>query len=322
MKYLDFKRAIEEGKDFYICLFEGEDNYFKKRGLELLKNTFLSEQSLNFSTFEGDVTGGDLLSSLEAYPFMSKKRITLVNDFYPSGETLKIITNYSENPVDYGILVIINQKPFEKLKKLKNLTVIDCSKSDSATISRWIKGRCAKDGVVIDNQTAALLAEYCLLDMARIETETQKLIDYVYDKKVIDTDDINLLVNRDSEYKIYELTEHVGKKKFNLALNVITEMKSKGETSQRLLISIYNYFRKLLLTATSGKSANEIASLFEIKEYPAKKIKQQSDYFKKKSLKKAVDFLTDADFNFKSGKKDIEEEFWLCFFKIVCECEK
>ena len=99
-------------------------------------------------------------------------------------------------------------------------------------------------------------------------------------------------------------------------------MQSKGETPQRLLVSIYNYFRKLLLTATSEKSVSEISNLFGIKEYPAKKIKQQSGYFKKKALKKAVDLLTDADFNFKSGVKDIEEEFWICFFKIVSECEK
>jgi hypothetical protein len=54
-----------------------------------------------------------------------------------------------------------------------------------------------------------------------------------------------------------------------------------------------------------------------IKEIAIKKAKEQASKFKITALKKAVDVLEDADFNFKSGKRDITSEFYLSLFKIL-----
>ena len=319
MKFTEYKREIENGKDFSVCLFEGEDGFFKRRGVNLLKNAFLQEENINYATFNGNVLVPELVASLECYPFMSKKRITVVSEFYPTNDGIKQLSGYLNSPSDQSLLVILNDKPCEKLKKFKSVCVIDCSKSDKPLIVKWIKARCLKDGVEISTESASLLAEYCFLDMSRTEIETQKLIDYTLDKKVITSADITLLVAKDGEFPIYTLTEHIGKKQFDRALEVILDMQSRGETLQRLLTSLYNYFRKLLHASISGKSVNELMESLQIKEYPAKKLVEQCALFKKKALKNAVDTLTDADFNIKSGQKDANEEFWLTFFKIVTE---
>lgn len=317
LKFTEFKNALENGEDFCVCLFEGEDAFFQKRGLELLKAKFLTEPSINYVSFDENVTGENLISSLEAYPFMSKKRFTVVNNFYPSAEILKTIEGFLNNPLKEGLFVILNDKPFEKFKKYSAIKVIDCSKSSSELIARWIKAKCTQSGVEIDGQTASLIAEYCLLDMSRVEMETAKLIDYVWDKKIVCKQDVDEMVAQDTEFKIYQLTDYIGKKKFSLALSIINEMRNKGETPQRLLSSIYNYFRKLLHVAISNKSIAEIANSLDIKEYPAKKLKEQSEFFKKKALKNAVDVLTDADFKIKSGLSDVDEQFYISLFKII-----
>ena len=53
------------------------------------------------------------------------------------------------------------------------------------------------------------------------------------------------------------------------------------------------------------------------KEYAVKKTREQSKMFKKKSLKFAVDFLSDSDYKIKSGVADADENMWLSFFEIV-----
>ena len=74
MNYSDFKNGLENGKVFPIYLFEGDDAFFRERALVLLKNKYLNEPQLNLAVFEGDkLSVSDVLSSLNAYPFMSEK---------------------------------------------------------------------------------------------------------------------------------------------------------------------------------------------------------------------------------------------------------
>ena len=62
------------------------------------------------------------------------------------------------------------------------------------------------------------------------------------------------MVARDTEYKVYEMTDYIAKRKFDMALTVIKDMMSKGETAQRILTAVYNYYRRLLHCAISNIS--------------------------------------------------------------------
>ena len=42
MKYAEFKNGLESGDVFSVYLFEGEDAFFRERGLSLLKNKFVT----------------------------------------------------------------------------------------------------------------------------------------------------------------------------------------------------------------------------------------------------------------------------------------
>lgn len=324
MKYLDFKKKAEEGQEFSAYIFVGEDAYFRSRGVALLKDAYLSEPSLNLATFDGDnFDFSEMLASLNAYPFMSKKRFTVCREYYPKQEAFKGgLKDFLEAPVGDGVLVIVNEKSdkaLEPFKKYPSVCFIECDKQDPTLVARWIKGECTSNQVVIDLETAKLLCEYCLADMTRIERETAKLIDFVGKGGTITADTLDELVARDTEYKIYEMTDYIGKKQFDKAIAVITDMLGKGEPAQRIIISVYNYYRRLLHAAISGKTDLELAVAFNIKEFAAKKLKEQANRFKKRSLKKAVDLLADADYKIKSGLIGQDEAMWLSIFNIMTE---
>lgn len=320
LKFSEFKNSVDNGeKPHAIYFFEGEDAYFRERGLSLIKGKYLSEPSLNFASFDGaDGESGDFFASLGAYPFMSEKRVTAIREFYPKKDNAEF-NAFAENPSDFGILVVLNEKPCEYVKKFPNVAVVDCGKADAAVLTRWVKGECAQNGVAIDGETASLVVNYCLSDMTRISLETEKLIAYAGDGGSIDVKTVELLVSRDTEYKIYELTDYIGKKRFDLALTVITDMLGKGESSQRIILFVYSYFRRLLLAAISGKNASELARAFNVKEYAASKILQQAAMFKKRALKKAVDVLADSDYKIKSGLIDADEQMWITVFGIMTD---
>lgn len=319
MNYVDFKNDIENGKTFSIYLFEGEDAFFRERGLSLVKKVMVSEPQLNFVSFEGDkLNEKEVVSSLTAYPFLSLKRVTVIREYYPKSNAIpKAIKDYLENPNEDSVLVIVNEKSCDSLKKFEAVCVVDCKKADAYKISQHVKAKCGLAGVAIDMETAKLIAEYCLCDMTRVDNETEKLIAYALQKKVITKQDVEGLVVQDTEYKIFTLTDFIAKKDFNNALKVIYEMLEKGETLQRLLISVYNYFKRLLHVAISDKTDAQLAEILSIKEFAVKKARTQAKGFKKKSLKNAVDMLADTDYLIKSGKVDAEDRIWHNLFSII-----
>jgi hypothetical protein len=214
-------------------------------------------------------------------------------------------------------IVPLNEKACEPLKKFSSVTVVDCSKADTSLIIKWIKAECMKENVTIDGETAGLIGEFCSSDMTRIEGETKKLIAYVGEGGVIDKQAVKDMVSKDTEYKIYEMTDYIGKHKFDKALEIIGDMLSKGEPHARIITSLYNYFRRLLHAAISGLTSNELATAFGVKEFAARKTKEQSAMFKKRALKSAVDFLTDVDYKIKSGQIAADEGMWVSLFRII-----
>lgn len=318
MKFNEFKNGLENGeKTFSLYLFEGEDAFFRERAVSLLEKKFVTEPSLNVATFNGEsFSENDLISSISAYPFMSEKRLTIIKEFYPKTQLVSLLEKTISGN-DTGIVAVLNEKPSESLKKIDGVCVVDCAKADNATIARYIKSQCQTAGVEIDLQTSAFISECCRQDMKHVLIETEKLISFVGDRKVIKISDVDEIVPKDDEYKIYQMTDYVGKKQFDKAMSVIKDMLSKGETAQRIIVSIYNYFRRLLHVAISSSSDMELAKQLGIKEFAVKKTKEQASMFKVKSLKKAVDVLCDADFNLKNGNLDAESGMWNTIFTIM-----
>ncbi len=318
MKYTEFKKYINGNPDRSVFLIEGEDAFFRTRATELLKNK-ISEPDLNYAFFDGTAAVGELVPSLRAYPFMSKFRLTVIREFYPEKNDLKgELKQFLDDPPEESLFAVVNEKISEPLKKFPSVLTVDCGKADRRVILQWIAAECAAGNVEIERSAAELIADYCLDDMSRIECETHKLIAYAAGGTVTD-ECVDLLVSRDSEHKIYEMTDCVGRKKFDKALNIINDMLSKGETPQRILISVYNYYRRLLHVAISNKSAAELSGLLGIKEFAVKKTLQQSAMFKKRALKKAVDMLTDADYNIKIGRTEPNAAMWQTLFSIMTD---
>ncbi len=320
MKYTDFKSRLENGEIYSVYLFEGEDVFFSERGISLLKDKFLTEPSLNLAEFNGaDAPISSITDSLTAYPFMAEKRFTVVRELYPKKEDENLLKQFLETPTSDMMFIIANTRSCELFKRYQSVLVVDCGKVDLSLIARWVKAECASSGITIDLESAKLIGEYCQQDMMRVQNETKKLCAFALDKGEITVSDVTEMVNRDVEYKIYEMTDYVGRKNFDKALSVITEMLGKGEPSQKILTSVYNYFRRLLFVAISDLSDIELSKELGVKDFAVRKMRTQAGFFKKKALKNAVDRLVDADYRIKSGLSSSDDEMWLTVFKIMTE---
>ena len=319
MKFTDLKKSLDDGESFSVYLIEGEDAYFRTSAVKSIKDKFIEAPEINFVSFDGETLDvSEFTASLSALPFMSKKRMTAVREFYPKADGIKGgFKDFLSAPPAESLLVVVNEKPCESLKKYPSVCVIDCQKADEVTLARWIIAYLKKRSVEISFDTAKDLAEYCKRDMTRIKNESEKLCDLVGAGGTVLKEVVCDNVYRDAEYKIYEMTEHIGKKNFDGAIAVVNDMLYKGEPPQRIMVSIYNYFRRMLFIKISGMTDGELAEYFGIAEYAVKKAREQASKIGAKALKKAIDRLAESDFSVKTGKTDEFNAMWLNIFGIM-----
>ncbi|MBQ9485999.1 MAG: hypothetical protein IJU83_04090, partial [Clostridia bacterium] len=181
MQFTELKKSIESGERFSVYLIEGEDAYFRESALKTLINAFVREPSLNVATFDKETfdTGG-VLASLNAFPLLSETRMTVLKEYYPTVAVLKGgIKEFLENPVKGSVLIVVNEKVSDALKKFKSTCVISCGKADAAVVARWIRATARAADVSVSETVALKIAEYCLSDMTRVKNETEKLTAYV-----------------------------------------------------------------------------------------------------------------------------------------------
>ena len=295
MKYVDFKKFTDEHGAQPVYLFEGEEVYFREKGEQLLKTRFVQEPTLDFVSFEGSALKGEKLKTLveavNCFPFISERRMVKVTEFYPTEKDFDAyLSPLFNNPQTDGILLIVNSGKGKTgtaaLAKKSGVTYVDCSRSDEETIKKWIYLTCKRAGIYSDSVTCGKLASYCVLDMARIAQETEKLLGYCAatgEQRLTDAL-VDALVYPDSEYKIYELANAISRKNYAEYLKIIRDLSARGFNETSLLSSLASYFKGLYEISICKGSDRDVALELGIKEYAAKKNREQAAKFTKDGL--------------------------------------
>lgn len=285
MKFVLFKKSLEEGAA-PVYLFDGEEEYFKERGEEMLKSKFLQEPSLNYTVLQGDTLKGAQMSALiaavQCVPFLSQKRIVKVTDFFPTEKDYAAyLKPYLENPQRDTILLIINSaSPKGKtvdLRKAPNVTWVDCSRADDDTVLRWIYTQFKRAGITADTECCERIMRYCLSDMSRISGETEKLIAFASDTKKITAQDVDAVVYKDAEYKTYEMSNALGIKNYGKFMAVQNELLAKGMDETAVLNALCSYYRGMFEIILLRKSDAETAKILGMKEYGVKMNRRQAE---------------------------------------------
>ena len=129
---------------------------------------------------------------------------------------------------------------------------------------------------------------------------------FVGENAEISKEQVELLVNKDTDFEVYEFTEAVATKNFDKSFEILSELAQKSQDKQRLFISIYYHFRRLLHACLSKGTIKELAESLSVKEFVAKKAREQASKFNAKRLKQICDKLSYYDGAFKSGEISVD----------------
>lgn len=312
---MDYISFLSNKKKFSAYYLEGEDAFLHIRAVNLIRNAYFCDD-IDFTLLENASGEDEIIALLETAPFLSEKRVVCVKEFYPKSQEVKKLCDFLQEN-DYSVLIISNQNKSESLKKLP-IEFVDCSKSEKFVVSYVVK-YFKKECVECSQDLAQIICDYCLADSYKVDGELKKLCAFCKEKGVVELDDINALVSKDDDFKIYELTDHIANKRVKKAYGVLFDMINKNEPPQRLFISIYNHFKRLFYCKLNSSNVDELISFLGIKEYAVKKTLALASKFTVRALKEIIDRFFLYDEQIKSGKLDVWNALWLSVFNVVAK---
>ncbi len=145
--------------------------------------------------------------------------------------------------------------------------------------------------------------------MQELINEIRKLIEYVGENGTIQKQDIDKLATKKIESIIFDLTDNLGKKDTSKALEVLHNLIYSKEPLQKILITLYNHFKKIYFTKLAIKYNKDIATSINLKanqSFLVNKYKMQAKYFTEAELKNILQEIRDLDFNYKNGLIDLQ----------------
>ena len=171
-----------------------------------------------------------------------------------------------------------------------------------------LKAICKAYKVNIDDTTLKYFVECIGTNMQELINEIRKQIEYAGENGTITKESIDLLTIKKMESVIFDLTDSLGKKDIGQAQLVLRNLLYAKEPIQKILITLYNHFKKLYLTKLAikqGRSVEQTLNLKPNQTFLIGKYKTQAGYFTLAELKQILEAFINLDTNYKTGLIDI-----------------
>ena len=306
-----------------LRLIYGENTYLIEREIKAVKKQFGEiVQGINYVAIEQN-TLENLITEIETPSFGYPKKLIIVNKCNLLQKELKTkknknieiaqkLANYIEEnnkELDSIILLIIEEtaektntlyKTIEKFGLIKEYTELK-----PAELVAQLKNICNAYKVEIDNDTLKYIIETCGTSLQELINEIRKLIEYAGAGGKIDKKAVDLLAIPKIESVIFDLTDNLGRKKTKEALEVLKNLIYNKEPVQKILITLYNHFKKLYLVKLAQKENTDIVKVLNLKPnqtFLTTKYKNQAGYFSEQQLRTILEELINLDTNSKLRK--------------------
>ena len=312
-----------------VKLLYGEETYLIDTKLKKIKKQF-GELVKGINYIQIDETNvGELISDIETPAFGFEKKLIIAKStglFKKEKKTAKgqeaalikvsnKIADYINENIDIindSVELIFVEDTAEKnnLYKAieKNGEVNEFAALKLPQLIENIQKICAAYKVKIDSNTAKYFIECCGTSLQDLINEIRKLIEYVGPEGTITINDIELLSIKQVDSVIFELTDNLGKRDTKKAIEVLHNLIYEKEPIQKILITLYNHFKKLYIVKISEKYNKNLATAMNLKPnqmFLTTKYKAQARYFTMEEIEQIMDEFIDLDANYKVGLIDI-----------------
>lgn len=324
----NLEKELKEGKLNSLYLLYGEELFLIESNLKRIRTLFGEcVKGINYILID-EQNIQEIISDIETPSFGFEKKLIIARNtglFKKEGkkktsDISKIkdkLTQYIDENIkiiDESVVLVFVEDEVDNKSEIyktidKNGVVCKFDFQKPIQIEQRIKAICNGYKVNIDSQTIKYFIECCGTNMQDLINEIRKLIEYAGENGTIKKEDIDKLSIKKLESVIFDLTDDLGKKDISSALQVLRNLIYMKEPLAKILVTLYNHFKKLYITKMALNQNKDLASSLNLKPnqmFLTTKYKVQSKYFTEKDLRYILQDLCDLDYNFKNGKIDLQ----------------
>ena len=325
LKVEEIEKKVNQGTVKGIYLLYGEETFLLEQQVTKMKKIFGElVKGINYIIIDENNIQ-ELIADIETPAFGYQKKLIIAKNtgLFKRGEKSgglskefkeKINLYLKENieMINESVLLIFIENEVEKNSIFNTIDKIGivCNFEEQKPIQiiKRLKAICKAYKVEVSEINLQYLIECCGTNMQELINETRKLIEYAGTGGTIEKNDIDSLCSKKIESVIFDLTDNIGQKKIKEAIDVLHNLIAMKEPIQKILITLYNHFKKLYfvkLAITYNKDIEKSLKLKPNQIFLVKKYKIQAQCFQTPELRKIIQQLEDLDYKYKIGLIDL-----------------
>ena len=328
MKVEDLEKELKQGKLYGIYLLYGEETFLLENALKSIKKLFGEKLAgINYISLD-DTNINEIISDIETPAFGYEKKLIIAkntglfkketkrkgkSDNSSLKEKLNEYIKENINQINETVNLVFVEDIAEKCELLTTIDklgiVCNFEYQKPYQIQNRLKAIINAYKVNVDMEALSYLIECSGTDMQELINETRKLIEYTGKGNTITKQAIDKLCIKKMESIIFDLTDSLGKKNTKQAIEVLRNLILAKEPLQKILITLYNHFKKIYLTKIAIEEKKDITSSLDLKPnqtFLANKYKAQASYFKTQELRRLLQELCELDYKYKIGLIDLQ----------------
>ncbi len=333
------KVAIKEKKFQRLYFFFGEETFLLHHYLEQMKRSLTDEltESFNFHKLTQENFDVDSFAdAVENLPMMAETTFVVADeiDIYKLSESdrNKLIQVFADIP-DYCTVVFtyeaIAWNPDSRMQEFhaavkKYGTQVSFDRQGQRELIAWVGRHFAAEKKRISPDLCNYLIDLTGGSMTLMAGEIRKICAYSGAEQIVKSD-IDAVTEPVLDAVVYQMTDLLGAGEYGAALLKLRQLLTMQSKPLLILGTIGSHFRRLSAAKTlldNGEPYTELMRLYNIKEYPAKKLSNSAGRFSVEFCRLAVELVMQTDYQMKTSWDDPERLLEMLILRLAQEAQR
>lgn len=338
MNHINFLKLIKADKVSGAYLFHGEEEYLKDKAVENVIEKYISRDltDMNLVKLNGsECKNNDIENAVVSLPFMSQRRVVIVNDYPYFKLTAAQLMQETKNSKLEDLNRLIKKCPNETIlifiqREILNPSTIKLFKDNNKVVTFTAPKGISKEKIILQMAEKKKLKikpfmvrellDYTSSELLALDMELEKLKAYVLENEVTQKDIYDVCISS-TEYDVFKMLNCISYKNGARAISIYRHLILSGQSPQAVISMIQRQFRALFymdeIKSKDIKDYKKTAAKLRTKDFVIKKMEAISYNISDSRQKLIAEWCADADYLVKKGKITIENSAELLIMRLI-----
>jgi len=330
------KAALKEKNLGRLYFFHGEETFLLTYYLGQMKKQLLDPltESFNYNRLNNETFDmRSFIDSVEAMPMMAESTLVQVDEIdlfkLPEADRTKMSEILSDIPQWCTVVFTyetVAWKPDKRLKKLweaieTNGEIVEFAKQDQRELVTWIQRHFSAHKKRIAADLCVYLIDITGGTMTALSGEIDKICAYSGADE-IKRSDIDAVTEPVLDAVVFQMTDMLSEGLYANAFQKLQQLLKMQQEPLAILGAVGGHFRKLGMARTlldNARPSSELASLYHIPDYPARKLMEAARRVRPEFCAKASQLILETDYKMKTSFDDPERLLELLILQLSQE---